>query len=57
MLGSRLPEQESEDEYEESFTCVPVCGVNLSTPVIDKAYYINDIQYNIGDRLYIENTD
>ncbi|MGH9963508.1 MAG: hypothetical protein ACRD5E_01585 [Nitrososphaeraceae archaeon] len=36
---------------------VPVCGANLSTPVVDKAYYINEIQYKIGDRLYIENAD
>jgi hypothetical protein len=56
-LSTQLVEQENEEEYEESFSSVPVCGANLSTPVIDKAYYINEIQYKIGDRLYIENAD
>ena len=57
-LSTQLFEQE-EDEKEEnrSFSSVPVCGANLSTPVIDKAYYINEIQYRIGERLYIENAD
>ncbi|MGH9912717.1 MAG: hypothetical protein ACRD4J_04655 [Nitrososphaeraceae archaeon] len=45
------------EEEEELLSSVPVCGANLSTPVVDKAYYINEIQYKIGDRLYIENAD
>ncbi len=51
--------EQEEDEKEGSglFSSVPVCGANLSTPVIDKAYYINEIQYRIGERLYIENAD
>jgi hypothetical protein len=57
-LSTQLIEQE-EDEKEENrlFSSVPVCGANLSTPVIDKAYYINEIQYRIGEKLYIENAD
>ena len=56
-LSTQFLEQENEDEHEDLFSSVPVCGANLSTPVIDKAYYINEIQYKIGDRLYIENAD
>ncbi len=36
---------------------VPVCGANLSSPVMDTAYYIDEIHYKIGSRLYIENAD
>jgi hypothetical protein len=57
-LSTRLLEQENEEEEEEKlFSTLPVCGANLSTPVIDRAYYINEVQYKIGNRLYIENAD
>jgi hypothetical protein len=56
-LSTRLLEPENQQEKEGLISSVPVCGANLSTPVIDKAYYINEIQYKIGDRLYIENAD
>jgi hypothetical protein len=46
-----------EKEEEESVRGVPICGANLSTPVVDKAYYINEVHFKIGDRLYIENAD
>ena len=36
---------------------VPVYGANLSSPVMDTAYYIDEIHYKIGNRLYIENAD
>lgn len=36
---------------------IPVCGANLTSPVVDTAYYINEIHYKIGNRLYIENAD
>jgi hypothetical protein len=52
-----LQKEEEEEGREDLFSGVPVCGANLSTPVIDRAYYINEIQYRIGDRLYIENAD
>lgn len=57
-LSTQLTKQE-EDEKEGNrlFSSVPVCGANLSTPVIDKAYYIHEIQYRIGEILYIENAD
>lgn len=48
---SLLLEQEEQDEG------VPVCGANLSSPVVDTAYYIDEIHYKIGNRSYIENAD
>jgi hypothetical protein len=42
-----------EDEYEG----LPVCGANLTSPVIDQAEYIEEIHYKVGNRLYIENAD
>ena len=50
-LMSLLLEQEDQDEG------VPVCGANLSSPVVDTAYYIDEIHYKIGNRSYIENAD
>jgi hypothetical protein len=42
---------------EEECEGLPVCGANLSTPVIDQANYIQEIHYRVGSRLYIENAD
>jgi hypothetical protein len=51
-------EQKEIDENDKATTRgVPVCGGNLSTPVLDQAYYISEIHYKIGERLYIENAD
>jgi hypothetical protein len=55
MSSSILMEKGKEDEYEESG--IPVCGANLSTPVVDQANYIDEIHYRIGNKLYIENAD
>lgn len=44
-------------EQEEHEDGVPVCGANLSSPVLDTAYYIDEIHYKIGTRKYIENAD
>ena len=46
-----------EPEEIEKIEGVPVCGANLSSPVMDTAYYIDEIHYKIGNRLYIENAD
>jgi hypothetical protein len=46
-----------EEQKEEGGGGVPVCGANLSSPVVDKAYYIEQIHYRIGNRMYIENAD
>ena len=44
-------------ENEEEEEGVPVCAANLTSTVIDTAYYIDEIHYKIGNRLYIENAD
>jgi hypothetical protein len=44
-------------EEEEEIEGVPVCGANLSSPVVDTAYYIDEIHYSVGNRMYIENAD
>jgi hypothetical protein len=36
---------------------VPVCSANLVSPVTDTAYFIEQVHYKIGTRLYIENAD
>jgi hypothetical protein len=46
------------EEYEEELLSgIPICGSNLSTPVVDQAYHIDEIHYRIGNRMYIENAD
>ncbi|MFL6318397.1 MAG: hypothetical protein ACJ71F_06640 [Nitrososphaeraceae archaeon] len=47
-------EQEQQSQLEQG---VPVCGANLSSPVVDQANYIGEIHYKIGNRVYIENAD
>lgn len=49
------PELMQERELEDN--CIPVCGANLITPVIDQAVYIEEIRYRIGSITYIENAD
>ena len=44
-------------EKEEDVMGVPVCGGNLSSPVVDTVNYIREVHYKIGTRLYIENAD
>jgi hypothetical protein len=49
----QVEENVEEDEVEG----VPVCGANYSSPVFETANYIEQVQYKIGTRLYIENAD
>lgn len=51
----KLTSLKKQEEYLENG--VPVCGGNLSTPVIDQAQYIKQVRYAIGNVLYIENAD
>lgn len=44
-------------EVDEHLEGIPVCGANLSSPVVDTAYYIDEIHYKIGNKVYIENAD
>jgi hypothetical protein len=54
-------EEEQKEEHEQQLQLeqqgIPVCGANLSSPVVDQAYYIDEIHYRIGNRVYIENAD
>ncbi len=56
FMKSNLIEKEEELDKMEA-EGVPTCGANLSSPVVDKAYYIDQIHYIIGNRMYIENAD
>ena len=44
-------------EEEEETSGVPVCGANLTSPLIDLVLFIEEVHYKIGGRLYIENAD
>ena len=55
IMDENLIQQIEENEEEEEG--VPVCGGNLSTPVVDTVDYIWEVHYKIGTRLYIENAD
>ena len=59
LVMSILIEEQEEKKEEEAVVVegVPVCGANLSSPVVDRVYYIDQIHYKIGNRLYIENAD
>ena len=54
LLETEDQEQEQQSQLQPG---VPVCGANLSTPVVDQANYIDEIHYKIGDKVYIENAD
>jgi hypothetical protein len=55
-MGLLLIGKEEEEELHTEGG-IPVCGANLTSPVVDTAYYIEEIHYKIGNRLYIENAD
>jgi hypothetical protein len=60
ILLEKGEEEEQKEEYEESQLGeqgIPVCRANLSSPVVVQAYYIDEIHYRIGNRIYIENAD
>ena len=50
-------EKEKQEQQSQLEQGVPVCGANLSSPVVDQANYIGEIHYKIGNRVYIENAD
>jgi hypothetical protein len=55
-----LEKEEEKREHEQQSQLeqgIPVCGANLSSPVVDQAYYIDEVHYRIGNRVYIENAD
>ncbi len=55
--SSILLEREEKEQQSQLGLGVPVCGANLSTPVVDQANYIDEIHYKIGNKVYIENAD
>jgi hypothetical protein len=57
ILLKREEEQEEEQQSQLEEPGVPVCGTNLSTPVVDQTNYISEIHYRIGNKVYIENAD
>jgi acetaldehyde dehydrogenase (acetylating) len=57
MDGNLVQQVKENEEEEEDIIGVPVCGGNLSSPVVDAVNYIGEIHYKIGTRLYIENAD
>jgi len=59
-MSSSILLKKGEEEEQKQFLLVrgiPVCGANLSSPVVDRANYIDEINYKIGDKVYIENAD
>ena len=49
--------EEGEEQELQLEQGIPVCGANLTSPVVDQASYIEEIHYRIGNKLYIENAD
>jgi hypothetical protein len=56
-LVQQVEENKEEKEKVEDVIGVPVCGGNLSSPVVDTVNYIGEVHYKMGTRLYIENAD
>ena len=56
-LLTEKQEEEDEENEQQFIEGVPVCAANLSTTIVDTAYYIDEIHYKIGSRLYIEKAD
>jgi hypothetical protein len=57
VMDNNLIQLQNEEEREEGVSGIPICGANLSIPVIDVAKYIEEVYYKVGIRLYIENAD
>jgi hypothetical protein len=57
MSCSIILEKGEEQQSQLAEQGIPVCGANLSSPVVDQANYIDEIHYRIGNKVYIENAD
>ena len=60
MKGSSISDctlVEKDECEEQNGLGIPICGANLSTPVVDTSNFISEIHYQIGNKLYIENAD
>ena len=52
-----LEKEEQQQQLQLAEQGIPICGANLSSPVVDQANYIDEIHYRIGNKMYIENAD
>ena len=53
-----LQQQQQQTKKEEiEIEGIPVCGGNLASPVDKLSDHIEEVQYRIGSKLYIENAD
>jgi hypothetical protein len=52
-----LKQTEQEGLSEEDHFWYSHIWSKLATPILDEAYYIDEIHYKIENRLYIENAD
>jgi hypothetical protein len=57
LIIEKQEEEQQEGEAQIQIQGIPVCGANLSSPVVDQAQYIEEIHFRIGNRTYIENAD
>ena len=56
MMDLLLIEDEEEElQTEEGGGGLPVCSANLTSPVVDTAYCIDEIHYKIGNRQFLVN--
>ena len=55
ILIEKKGEELQQPLEQEMVEGVPVCEANFSSLVIDTGYYIEEIRFKIGNRLYIEN--
>ena len=52
MSSSILLEREEQEQQQLQLESgIPVCGANLSSPVVDQAKYIAEIHYRIGNKV------
>ena len=46
MIQLTIASSNQKEEYEEELLSgIPICGSNLSTPVVDQAYHTDEIHY------------
>lgn len=49
--------QEQILDEDAAFIGIPVCSGNFESPVIDNSNFIEEIHYQIGSKVYVENAD
>jgi hypothetical protein len=51
MSSGILLEKEEQEQQLQLESGIPLCGANLSSPVVDQAKYIDEIHYRIGNKV------